>query len=197
MAISTTTVEAQDFNFSTRGYFSSAFGTCNQGAGGAALSVTCTGGGFTLNYTGVNTFPGNYLSGSNVSLGTFTISGTGDVTVPGSTVNFTLLVDNTVPSSGTGNFSGFITGQIRVGQAGLSNFSSLIWSPNPTTVADGVTYSLILDAVTGGVNIPVNGNVDIRARGVVSTIPEPSTYALLGSGLLGLAGLARRRRTTV
>ena len=37
-----------------------------------------------------------------------------------------------------------------------------------------------------------NVNVGINA----AVIPEPSTYALMGTGLLGLAGIARRRRTT-
>jgi hypothetical protein len=37
-----------------------------------------------------------------------------------------------------------------------------------------------------------NVNVGINA----SVIPEPSTYALMATGLLGLAGIARRRRTT-
>jgi hypothetical protein len=29
----------------------------------------------------------------------------------------------------------------------------------------------------------------------VSTVPEPGTWALMGTGLLGVAGLARRKRT--
>jgi hypothetical protein len=37
-----------------------------------------------------------------------------------------------------------------------------------------------------------NVNVAVNA----SVIPEPSTYALMATGLLGLAGIARRRRTT-
>jgi hypothetical protein len=31
-------------------------------------------------------------------------------------------------------------------------------------------------------------------RGNIAVVPEPSTYALLGAGLAGVAGLARRRR---
>jgi hypothetical protein len=36
---------------------------------------------------------------------------------------------------------------------------------------------------------------DFAVAGPVSTVPEPSTYALMGTGLLGLAVAARRRRS--
>src|SRR5690349_19120197 len=82
------TLQAQQFNFGTRGFFTSPFGTCNQGLGGASIAVVCTGGGFTLSFAGVSPIPGNYLNNSNVSLGSLTLSGAGNVTVPPATVNF-------------------------------------------------------------------------------------------------------------
>lgn len=193
LAASAGALQAQQFNFGTRGYFTSPFATCNQGLAGAAMNVSCTGGGFTLSFAGVNPIVGNYLNNSNVSLGSLTLSGTGNVTVPPATVNFAVLVDNTFPTAGVGTFAGFITGSVIVGP-GIPQFSSLVWNPNPTTTADGVTYSLILDQISNGVNIPANGNVDIRARAVVTTAPEPGSVVLLSAGMLGILIVGYRRK---
>jgi len=48
---------------------------------------------------------------------------------------------------------------------------------NPNTVASAGTYDFAAD-----------GRID------AAVVPEPSTYLLMGTGLLGLAGFARRRR---
>ena len=67
----------------------------------------------------------------------------------------------------------------------------------------GGSHSLSEDeARTGAADLTYDGDVTLRVESVngvasaatASTVPEPSTYALMGSGLLGIAAAARRRR---
>lgn len=70
---------------------------------------------------------------------------------------------------------------------------------------NGITFSVV-DANNGTVNFAgggiadggtawfsLEGPVDVNIRGHISTVPEPNTLMLVGSGLIGLAGTLRRK----
>jgi hypothetical protein len=62
-------------------------------------------------------------------------------------------------------------------------------SANGGTMAAGPTYSLTLDQI-----FKANGSaVSFSADGDITAVPEPGSIALVGTGLIGLAGLLRRR----
>jgi len=177
---------AQTVTFSTTGAFS----------GGGCSTASCLFDGFTLSFTpvGSNTF----MSGSLVDLGSFStqcVSCTNGViqNFPAGVV-FTLTVNQTNPSSGSGNFSGSVSGTLSYNPA----FSSLIWMPTSNSLNIGaVNYQLVIDN-TGNFNIEVptpdaNPNPTV-VKAFVTVTPEPSTVALMATGLLGLVPVMRRRR---
>lgn len=191
LALGSLPIAAQTVTFSTTGAFS-----------GACTGATCAFGGFTLSFTpvGSNTF----TNGSLVDLGSFN---TQCVTcTPGSLqsfpagVTFTLTINQTSPSAGSGAFAGAVSGSL----AFNPSFSSLIWTPLPTSLTLGLagltgTYAIVLDN-TGSFNIAppttdANPNPTVvKALITTGTVPEPSTIALMATGMLGLIPVIRRRR---
>jgi hypothetical protein len=107
---------------------------------------------------------------------------------------FTLTINQTIPSVGTGNFVGTISGSL----AFNPSFSSLIWTPSPNNLGIGIAnYALVVDN-TGNFNInaptgDANPNATV-VKAFVSTVPEPSTVALMATGMFGLIPVIRRRR---
>src|SRR5206468_3205025 len=104
----------------------------------------------------------------------------------------------TTPSSGQGTFLGAITGSVST--AGGVNFSSLIWTPNQFATIGGTTYQMVYDNVGPGANIglgiPINNQRGINALVSTTVTPEPSTVALMVTGLAGLIPVVARRRKT-
>ncbi len=180
------TLSAAPVSFSTTGVFStSGTNTATFGAGPTALTLTFSG----VN-SNVDTAPFGFTFTSFGTIQSQSASTTDPQPISGT---FTLNIAQTVPSGGVGTLMGSLSGAVDFD----TSTGILTVTTGPAVIGD-VTYQFtqteysIVPPTTNSGRTTLQGRVELLPGDV--TIPEPSTYALLGSGILAIVGLSRRIR---
>ena len=181
-AVAQTEARADTVTFSTTGCFGAACAP--------ALTSTAFG-------SGTATVTYNSVSGSvNTStpsgftfadLAQFTVSGVGTF----SSTPFTLVITQTTPSAGTGTFTGTLSGTLIVN----GSDAVIVFDQTFLTIGN-VRYDLV--NLTNGNALALDpnatGGITRLTAKISTTVPEPTTMLLLGTGLAGVAARARKRR---
>ena len=127
----------------------------------------------------------NGLSGSGIDLPVIGVDAQGNNgLLVGQTASFSFQI-----TSGVGTFD-LSSVQIAVHQQGGSPNANLCGTSTKIIYSGSLTTS----NSAGSANSSGTSLCDVPPGGGISSVPEPSTYALLGTGLLGVMGVAARRR---
>lgn len=120
-------------------------------------------------------------------------------TVTGGLVPFGSLdgINNTIVMDLSSLFGNWNNIDFNIGTGKGDGFTSVLangtW--NPLTNAYALSWVTVVDSSVGGPCMPTNCTAEFVLEGTANAVPVPAAVWLFGSGLIGLVGVARRKKS--